>query len=136
MGGKKLNKLEFEMICQKEEISNIIARLKKEIENINHNIQDLNFKVEMTAREMLANAIEHGCQSAEEKIKIKLKTSPSKVSLIVIDPGNGFDWENADFTIPLLEEDGRGLGMIEKAADEIEFNEKGNCITAYFTADK
>ena len=128
--------IKLEMNCQKEDISNIITRLKKEIENINHNVEELDFKLEMAAREMLANAIEHGCQSVEEKIEIILNTSPSKIVLKVIDPGDGFDWKNTDFTIPLLEEEGRGLGMIDKAADKMEFNEQGNCITVYFTADK
>ena len=129
-----MKKLEFKLnlICTKEEIPNIIKKLKKEIKKIDHNILDLDFRLEMVTREMLANAIEHGCQQDEDKIKIKLETSPSTVSLQVQDPGDGFDWKNADFSIPLLEENGRGLGMIDKGADKIEFNEKGNCITVYF----
>ncbi|MFW5890784.1 MAG: ATP-binding protein, partial [bacterium] len=111
-------KSEFKINCHQEEILPTITRLKKEFEKINHNIQDLNFRVEMAAREMLANAIKHGCQSEEEIIEIKLKISPSKITLKVIDPGNGFDWKNADFTISLFEGKGIGLGMINQATDK------------------
>ncbi|MFW6007333.1 MAG: ATP-binding protein [Halanaerobiales bacterium] len=125
-------KLQFELDCQKEVVSQVIHKIINEITAVDPEIQDIEFRVEMAAREMLANAIEHGCKTQEQFIQVELKVSSSEVYLKVIDPGEGFDWENADFSIPLLNERGRGLGMIKEAADRIKFNKVGNIITAYF----
>ncbi|MFW6269958.1 MAG: ATP-binding protein [Bacillota bacterium] len=125
-------KLQLEINCQQDSISPLIQNLLKKMEKTDHGIKDLDFRLEVAAREMLANAIEHGCQEDEGKIEVKLTANSYEVTLRVKDPGSGFDWENADFSLPLLAEKGRGLGMIDKAADEIYFNERGNIIKVYF----
>lgn len=78
--------------------------------------------------------LEINCQQEEGKIEVKLTANSYEVILRVKDPGSGFDWENVDFSLPLLAEKSRGLGMIDKAADEIYFNERGNIIKVYFRA--
>lgn len=120
------------MPCEKEKISETIKKISEKVENLDHHIDNLNFKIKAATKEILANAVEHGCRHREEKIKIELKATASKVSIKVIDPGDGFDWKNADFGHSLLKETGIGLGIINKAASEIEFNETGNIITVYF----
>lgn len=102
---------------------------------------ELEFDLEIAAREMLANAIEHGCSLAaaqnkvleEYPVKIKLKLNAEELLFEVKDPGPGFEWENYDLkTMPEFSEKGRGLKMINNVADKIKFNQAGNLIKAYF----
>ena len=57
-------KYQFEIRCEAAEIGptlkSIISKIKKEVEDS----EELLFKFELAAREMLANAIEHGCALA------------------------------------------------------------------------
>ncbi len=131
--GEKLN-LRREMPCLPDEVSEEVERIILSLDSFDHRIDDLTFRVEMALREMLANAIEHGCRSGEEKILIEVEAVPGRVKISVSDPGDGFDWRSANLDhMPVLEEKGRGLGMIKQAADELKFNEKGNRITVIFS---
>ena len=132
---KKLN-FQTTIPCSAKIIFKTINKILEKINDLDHNIQDLNFRIEVAAREMLTNAFEHGCHNKDEKIKIKCEVDFNKVSLTVIDPGDGFDWKSIDLTnksdLISQKEKGRGLILINKVADEINFNEAGNIITAYF----
>ena len=133
MEKENIKNLHLKMCCCKEVISDKITIMLRKVENIDTNIPDLKFRLKMVVREMLANAIEHGCEDRNQNIDIILKASVSEVEIMVKDPGQGFDYKQVDLTTMLLmSEKGRGLGMINQAADEIEFNEDGNQITAYF----
>lgn len=123
----------FKMPCQEDAIAGILHEITTEIAKVDPEISDLEFRVEMAVREMLANAIEHGCKSSEQEIYIELQTSVSRVKIAVKDPGEGFDFDRANLNdMPVMEEKGRGLAMVNEAVDEIKFNETGNKITVYF----
>lgn len=131
----------YEMGCKAEEISLILEKIFSELNNSIISAEEITFNLEIAAREMLANAIEHGCALAAEKsdnlaalkIKLELKVSKEKLVLQVKDPGPGFDWENCDLEIrPSFAEKGRGLKMINQVSDQIKFNSAGNKITAVF----
>ncbi|TDO85266.1 serine/threonine-protein kinase RsbW [Halanaerobium saccharolyticum] len=131
----------FEMGCRAEEISSILEKIFSVLNNSAVAAEEIEFSLEIAAREMLANAIEHGCTLAADdsrdlevlKIKLELKVSREKVVLKVKDPGPGFDWKNCDLeTMPKFEEKGRGLKMINQVSDQIKFNSAGNKITAVF----
>ncbi|MFW5795038.1 MAG: ATP-binding protein [Bacillota bacterium] len=101
------------------------------------NILDLEFRLEIAVRKMLANAIEYGCQVTEDQITVQFDIAKNKIALIVGDPGEGFDWENHNFKIePVLDERGRGLKMINEVSDKIEFNNKDNLIKITFLGGK
>ncbi len=120
------------MSCEKGKISDTIKKVREKVKKMDHHIDNLDFKIKVTTKEMLANAVEHGCQHKGEKIKIKLKATTTRFSIKVIDPGHGFAWKHADFNNLVPKEKGIGLGIIDKVADEIEFNKTGNIITVFF----
>lgn len=134
----------YEIKCRAGEISpllnKIFSKLKEELGAKFDLETEIN--LEIAAREMLANAVEHGCALAdEEKNNLEFLTINTTVEIIneekiiftVKDPGPGFDWQHYNLEeMPEFEEKGRGLKMINKVADNIEFNQSGNRIRAFF----
>ena len=139
--GELLEESKLEFVCKPEIIKIFLKKLFNILESYKINIENLNFRIELASREMLANAIEHGCSSAKKNssfeknytIIVKLKIKSDKIILVVKDPGLGFDWENCNLESELsFEEKGRGLKMINEVVDRLEFNTSGNKITVYF----
>lgn len=91
---------------------------------------DLNFRVGVT--EALANAVLYGNQSNPAKtVRIEVRVNARRVEVSVSDEGVGFDPESVpDPTDPRRIEvpGGRGLFLIRKLMDELEFNERGNAL--------
>ena len=131
---RRRKKKHFSMTCQKEAYPEVMRKIVEESRPLIQNNIELKFRLEMAAREMLANALEHGCSCEEEKIEIVLTLGDSRqIKLRVISPGEGFDVGEAALNyMPKLETRGRGLPIIKIAADRVDFNEKGNIITAVF----
>jgi serine/threonine-protein kinase RsbW len=129
---------DFKIECRADEISPLLEKAFSELDKSVENSSEIMFKLELAAREMLANAIEHGCALAAEnaenlRIRIGLVISADELFFKVEDPGPGFDWENYDLDkMPKFEEKGRGLKMINQVSDQIKFNSTGNKITAVF----
>ena len=131
----------FKIGCRAAEISSLLVEVFSELDKLLNDAAEIKFMLELAAREMLANAIEHGCALAAEnnagsenlKIKIKLLLETDELTFEVEDPGPGFDWENYNLdTMPKFEEKGRGLKMINQVSDQIKFNQAGNKIRACF----
>ncbi len=91
---------------------------------------DLNFRVGLT--EALSNAVLYGNESDPRKtVNVEVCLDPEKVVISVEDQGRGFDPGSVrDPTRPenLHATGGRGLFLIRKLMDEIEFNERGNAV--------
>jgi len=91
---------------------------------------ELNFRVGVT--EALANAVLYGNQSDPRKtVRVELRVDAEQVVVCVADEGKGFDPSSVpDPTRPenLQSPGGRGLFLIRKLMDEIEFNERGNAV--------
>lgn len=91
---------------------------------------NLNFRVGVT--EALANAVLYGNQSDPTKmVRVEVALDPRRVELQVVDQGAGFDpQEVPDPTIPdnLHRAGGRGLFLIRKLMDEVQYNERGNAV--------
>ena len=87
------------------------------------------FAIRILLREALANAIMHGSDGDDARtVEMKLSCSPEAVRLTVMDEGQGFSPEELpDFD--LLQESGRGLALMRIYADDVIYNEKGNCVT-------
>ena len=142
MQNAELN-LNYQIKCRAEKISpllnKIFSKLKEELGAKFDPETEIN--LEIAAREMLANAIEHGCSLAREKdynlenlkINASIEISRERIIFTVKDPGPGFNWQNYNLEeMPEFEEEGRGLKMINKVADNLEFNQEGNLIKAFF----
>ena len=94
-------------------------------------------KAKIVLRELLNNAIKHGnkCQ-AQHKTTVKINDLGNHYFKISVkDLGVGFDYKAIKYSIPanpkLIRR--RGYLLINAYADQIDFNDKGNCITVFMT---
>lgn len=97
------------------------------------------FIVRMLLRESLLNAVTHGSGTDPAKtVSFTCKHDKTKLIIQVTDSGPGFDWQAREAYSHNLEEDGRGLVLMEIYADSIEHNKKGNqvTLTKYFSKAK
>ena len=89
-------------------------------------------KYHIVLRELFLNAIQHGNQMAtEKKVNVRLEWIPNyEVRIRVEDAGPGFDYRSINMQPPEnpARMKQRGFVLIRALCDEIEFNEKGNCI--------
>ena len=91
----------------------------------------LNFRVGVT--EALANAMLYGnCRDPRKRVRVEARLSPNEIMVQVTDEGRGFDPQKVlDPTLPTnrMRSGGRGIYLIRKLMDRVEFNERGNSIT-------
>jgi serine/threonine-protein kinase RsbW len=91
----------------------------------------LNFRVGLT--EALANAMLYGnARDPRKRVRVEAKVTGQVITVRVTDEGRGFN--PASVTDPTLPRNrtragGRGLFLIKKLMDRVEFNERGNSIT-------
>ncbi len=87
--------------------------------------------------EAVENSIIHGNRLQEEKmIDILFEAKPGKLIFQIQDEGEGFIYHEitdpTDTSLSISDPRGRGLFIIRHLADEVQFNEKGNCIKLHF----
>jgi serine/threonine-protein kinase RsbW len=91
----------------------------------------LNFRVGLT--EALANAMLYGnCRDPRKRVRVVARLTSNEITVQVTDEGAGFDPNKVlDPTLPTnrLRPGGRGIFLIRKLMDRVEFNELGNSIT-------
>jgi serine/threonine-protein kinase RsbW len=91
----------------------------------------LNFRVGLT--EALANAMLYGnCRDPRKRVKVEARLTSREIRVQVTDEGRGFDPAAVlDPTLPAnrVRPGGRGIFLIYKLMDRVEFNERGNSIT-------
>jgi serine/threonine-protein kinase RsbW len=91
----------------------------------------LNLRVGMT--EALANAMLYGnCRDPRKRVRIDAKFASGALTIRVTDEGRGFNPATvSDPTIGRnrMRAGGRGIFLIRKLMDRVEFNERGNSIT-------
>ena len=91
--------------------------------------EDSAFEVGMAVQEALANAVLHGCNSNPElHVTIKASSDPAGVSIIIQDPGSGFDLSQVPD--PSSDEgrtssNGRGIHMMKAYMDDVTFAQQG-----------
>lgn len=90
----------------------------------------LNLRVGLT--EALANAILYGNNRDPKKhVRVEARFSPDEIEIRVTDEGRGFNPDNVrDPTTPgnVNRAGGRGIFLIRKLMDRVEFNERGNSV--------
>ncbi len=89
-------------------------------------------KIYLCVSEAVVNAIKHGNRNDLKKhVFIAVNCTLQDISVEIEDEGNGFDLNNVkDPTTKenLNNESGRGIFIIRKLSNKIEYNEKGNRI--------
>jgi serine/threonine-protein kinase RsbW len=123
-------------LCSSPESINIVEKL---IETIcsNYKVNENHYgNILVAITEAVNNAIYHGNKSdPEKKIHITFKSDPSAITFTVRDEGKGFDFQHLpDPTDPknLEKPTGRGVFLMHRLADTVEFSEKGCCVSLKF----
>jgi serine/threonine-protein kinase RsbW len=113
--------------------------VEKEIDDISselHIAEDNYGKIMVCAMEAVNNAIIHGNKSDTSKyVKIEIENINDDLVICVEDEGTGF--KPSDIPDPTKPENieaisGRGVFLMSRLADKIEFSEKGNQVRMYF----
>ena len=90
------------------------------------------FSLRLCFEEAVINSIKHArCSRKNPKINIEWEISRNVVRIGVEDEGEGFDYTNIPDPTKgksLFKAGGRGLYLIRKFMDKVEFNKKGNFI--------
>ena len=122
----------------KSKVANIRA-VENEIDNItgDEGINQENYgKILIATLEAVNNAILHGNKSDKNKhVDIEILLNENKMVITVTDEGRGFKpREVPDPTKPENIEamNGRGIFLMKRLADEIQFNKKGNSVKLTF----
>jgi serine/threonine-protein kinase RsbW len=115
------------------DVENLVERVCQRL----HIQEDAFGNILISVTEAVNNAICHG-NGNDKSLYIEVAVAENSESFCfhVKDDGNGFDYNNLpDPTAPenILKENGRGIFLMKSLADEVEFNEKGNEVTIYFS---
>lgn len=98
------------------------------------------FNLQVGVTEALANAMLYGNRrDPRKRVRIEARITPESIVINVTDEGLGFDPAAVpDPTLPtnLRRAGGRGLFLIRKLMDRVEFNESGNSITMVLHRDR
>ena len=88
------------------------------------------FKIELILRELLNNAVIHGCRNdASRFVRLDLGIRDGTLDVEVLDDGPGFNWQKAmDSTYSPTATSGRGLCLLKLHSSSIAFNPKGNSV--------
>ena len=94
--------------------------------------ESIRFRLRVVLSEALSNAIVRGnCEDCNKWVDVRAELGPEAISVYVTDEGPGFN----PSTIPepirpeqLDEASGRGLFLIRKLVDAVQFNPQGNSI--------
>ena len=116
--------------------TSLVDKILKETERFVDQVKAENHSgLMIVLRELLLNALIHGNKNAAERhIKCRIeKLEKTRLRIEVEDEGSGFDYQRLDMSLPENPRHlkRRGYVLINALSDSIEFNSKGNCITAY-----
>jgi anti-anti-sigma factor len=91
----------------------------------------------LVLRELLNNAVEHGNYSiAERTVSCSIEhIGDKRFKITVQDEGKGFDYNNLVMALPDNPRQirNRGYALVNAFSDQIDFNDKGNRVSAYIT---
>lgn len=123
-----------------ELIPDCIARLEKKIKHFSLTEEAL-FDIKLCLQEALVNAVKHGNKfDPGLVVECLVEVSDNRLTIQVRDQGEGFD----DKTVPspvhpenLTKTSGRGVYLIKKLMDEVEFFDRGRVVkmTKFFNKE-
>ena len=115
-----------------EAIKEIIFLVAQSAVTINYAENDLDNNIKLALVEAITNAMEHGHSwDAVKLVEVTIDINPDELKVMVCDQGPGFNVKaQPDPTDPerLLLERGRGVFLMRAIMDEVQFNDKGNCV--------
>ncbi len=125
-------RISFSISAESEMVNHIMGMAEYFVRNnASSNIKD----VTIVLRELLNNAIEHGCRNNKDgRVLCSLEiTASERVKIVVEDDGEGFDFRQIDFSLPETEppREHRGLILVHALSERIEFNGTGNRLTVF-----
>ena len=90
-------------------------------------------KVLLCVSEAVVNSIDHGNKNNQfKKVDIRVNClTQQKIEVQISDEGNGFNFQtlkDPTYAENVKKETGRGIYIITKLSEEIEFRNKGNCV--------
>jgi serine/threonine-protein kinase RsbW len=102
-------------------------------------LEEMQFDVELLARECLNNAILHGnCGLANRRVNFAMRIGRKLICLRVADQGTGFNWRRMRRRcLPRASAaQGRGLMLASLYAQRVAFNRRGNQVTLWINTAK
>ena len=120
------------MPCDREAVAPTVERVLKVVEAVDLSEARQNDLATALA-EALANAALHGNGADPSKrVSIAIELGPGRCATIEVrDSGDGFDADALpDPTDPsnLFNPSGRGVFLMRRLVDKLEYNDKGNCV--------
>ncbi|MCL6258398.1 ATP-binding protein [Aquiflexum sp. TKW24L] len=98
--------------------------------------EDIYGNIMISVTECVTNAIVHGNNlDVNKKVDLELHLDENQVEFVIVDEGNGFDFDHLiDPTAPenLEKAGGRGIFIMKHLADGIKFEESGRKTTLTF----
>ena len=95
-----------------------------------HGLSDgLEIDIFVALQEALANAVIHGCQNDNRKtIRCWVEIDPSAFTIVIQDPGPGFDVAAAETAGPSVNATphGRGIHLMRSLMDEVSYRRGGS----------
>ena len=124
------------IISSKTENIQLVEKYVDDFSTLHGVDEDLYGNILIAALEATNNAITHGNKLEEnKKVEIEFDVEDGKIILTVKDEGTGYDFKNLpDPTIPENIENmgGRGVFLMSKLSDEIEFSNNGSYVKMTF----
>ena len=118
--------------CETRNIRKVSSRIISALERYNVD-EDRIFDIRLCVEEAVRNAMVHGSHSDKRlSVRTAYWIDDGALNIEVEDEGPGFDHtELADPTAApgVLKNSGRGVYLIKKLMDKVEYNEKGNKVT-------
>jgi len=126
--------IQFKLSSEIKIVNNVIQNVRSYLKQ--YSIEDGNGMI-ITLRELLNNAIEHGNKKKKElNVVVSIeRISDMRFKIVVEDEGDGFDYQDIQLSMPDDPNQirNRGLSLANAFSDQLEFNKRGNRITAYIT---
>lgn len=126
---KLVLRLELTFVADTKAITPVVDRVMEAAREMSC-AQGKEFEIEVSLREVLVNAIKHGCRNDPSKeVRLTVCCDQSRGMLIIVrDPGPGFDVDS--LPSPLMGErvfasHGRGIFLINRLMDEVKILGRG-----------
>lgn len=115
--------VETQLESSLESVDSAESAVLKAAQEIGFDEDDLH-KIGMAVRESMVNAVVHGNRySARKKVHLSISKSRDRLSVVVGDEGEGFDYGAVPDPLSeenLLRQSGRGLLLMQAFVDELE----------------